>query len=292
MTTITPYDFRRSETLDRHQMRALNASLDAFARHGSVAISSSLRRACQLNLKESCELTWKQVTSGLGEKPYLATFSIEPLQGRMFVAMPLEDAIRIIDYRLGGGNLPIFERHMDPTDTDLAVLGGIVEPLFVELGLAFSKKGSIQLSLVTQEASKQYVQIAGQLEVFFHIEIELSIAEEIAFPIYIIFPIVLIKQIIQDLQSFSEDKEESIRLLDKNIILKTPLNIWLEIPPIPLTSEAVADLSIGDVIPFFHPTSQPLDIKAEGVLVGKGKQYAIGSKIVCSVSEEVNEDDN
>ena len=292
MITVTPYDFKRNESLDRHQTRALNAALDSFARHGSIEISSSLRRACQLSLKDISEVTWKQIVTKLGEKPYMATFTVDPLQGRLLVAMPLVDAIRIIDYRLGGGNLPAFERHTDPTDTDLAVLGGIIEPLFTELGSAFSRHAIVRVSLITQEATKQYVQIAGQLEVFLQVEMELMISDEVTIPIYMHFPIILIRQIIQDLQSYSEDKEESVRSLDQEVILKTPISLWMEIPPIPLTPEAVSGLSPGDIIPFFHPTTEPLDIRAEGVLVAKGKQYAIGSKVVCSISEEVNEDDN
>ncbi len=292
MITVVPYDFRRNETLDRHQRRALNAAIDFFIRHGSVSISSSLRKACQITLVDVTEMTWKDITNKLGEKPYMATFGVEPLQGRLFAAMPLQDAVRIIDFRLGGGTLPPFERHSDPTDTDLAILASVMESLIGELGIAFSKQGLVKIVLLSQEASRQYLQIAGQFELFLKIEIEINILDETTVPLYLIFPIVLIRGIIRDLQLGVDEKEDAVKLLDKEVILKTPIDVWLEIPPIPITPEAIAQLSPGDVIPFFYPVSAPLDIMAEGVLVGKGKQYAIGSKIVCSVSEEVNNNDD
>ncbi|MCL5048086.1 MAG: FliM/FliN family flagellar motor switch protein [Firmicutes bacterium] len=292
MTSVTSYDFRRNETLDRHQRRALNAAVDSFTRHGSVSISSSLRKACQMSMVNVTEMTWKDITTKLGEKPYMATFSVEPFQGRLFVAMPLAEAIRIIDYRLGGGSLPSFERHSDPTDTDLAILGGVVETLIAELGGALSRQGLVKIFLLSQEASRQYLQIAGQLELFLSIEIEINILEETTIPLYLIFPIVLIRSIIRDLQLGVEDKEDTLKLLDRDVILKTPIDVCLEIPPVPITPEEIAKLSAGDIIPFFYPVSEALDIRAEGVLVGKGKQYAIGSKVVCSVSEEVRDNDD
>ena len=58
-----------------------------------------------------------------------------------------------------------------------------------------------------------------------------------------------------------------------------------------LPSTEVSELKPGDVIRFFHPLRQPLDLRAEGVLVARAAQGAVGSKVVCSILEEVCDDD-
>ena len=56
MSVVRAHDFHRTETLDRQYVPALNAAFDAFARHGSVELSTSLRRATQLSVSPLREM--------------------------------------------------------------------------------------------------------------------------------------------------------------------------------------------------------------------------------------------
>ena len=47
MTPVRTHDFHQADTLDRQHIRTLNAAFDTFARHGSVGLSTSLRKNLQ-----------------------------------------------------------------------------------------------------------------------------------------------------------------------------------------------------------------------------------------------------
>ena len=78
MTVVRDHDFHRTETLDRQYVPALNAALDTFARHGTVELSTSLRRTTQLGVSSLARCrgvrsrrssangpTWRRSTSSL-----------------------------------------------------------------------------------------------------------------------------------------------------------------------------------------------------------------------------------
>ena len=139
MTVVRGHDFHRTETLDRQHVPAINAALDTFARHGTVELSTSLRRTTQLGASSLREMSWSEVTAVLGERPYMATFNLDPLSGTAILMLSLETVVRILDFRLGGGTQPAFGGHTDLTDTDFAVLGEVVTPLLSELAASLSR---------------------------------------------------------------------------------------------------------------------------------------------------------
>jgi len=71
MTTVRPHDFHRTETLDRQYVPALHAIFDTFARRSCVELSSSLRRPAQVAASSPREMSWRDLTTLLGELPYL-----------------------------------------------------------------------------------------------------------------------------------------------------------------------------------------------------------------------------
>ena len=80
--------------------------------------------------------------------------------------------------------------------------------------------------------------------------------------------------------------------LDEAVVTQASIEVWLEIPSVRLSSSEVSGLKEGDVIRFFHPLRQALDLRAEGVLVARAVQGAAGSKVVCSILEEVSDSDD
>jgi len=292
MTVVRDHDFHRTETLDRQYVPALNAALDTFARHGTVELSTSLRRTTQLGLSSLREMSWREVTAILGERPYLATFNLEPLNGTAILMLSLETVVRMLDFRLGGGTQPAFSGHTDLTDTDFAVLGGVVTPLVCEIAKSLSRVKEVSAVLVSQESSIQFVQLAGPDEMFLVSSMQLSMGDDGPAEMILAVPFALVRQITEAMRSGSRARDDSASLVDESVVIQANLDVWLEFPSVRLPSTEVSELKVGDVIRFFHPLRQPLDLRAEGVLVARALQGAVGSKVVCSILEEVSEDDD
>jgi len=290
-STVRLHEFRSRETLDRHDLVTLTAAYDTFARHGSVELSTLLRKPSQLAVRRVVELPWRDVISALGDEPYLATFTLDPIPGQASVSVPLATALRLVDVRLGGGTAPAYAGHTVASETDLAVLGGIVTPVLERLGESLSRLKEVQASLVAQDSSLQFVQLADPEEMFLMVEFDLTVAADPPMTMIASFPFPMARQLTEAMHSAAAPAEANEELLDESVVLRAPIDVWLEIPPVELTPEQVAQLDVGDVIRLFHPIKQPLDLRAGGVLVARAGHGHAGSKIVCSIVEEVAEDE-
>jgi flagellar motor switch protein FliM len=291
MTVVRDHDFHRTETLDRQYVPAFSAALDTFARHGTVELSTSLRRTTQLGVPSLREMSWREVTAILGERPYLATFNLEPLSGTAILMLSLETVVRMLDFRLGGGTQPAFAGHTNLTDTDFAVLGGVVTPLLRELAESLSRVKEVSAVLVSQESSIQFVQLAGPNEMFLVSSVQLSVGDDEPADMILALPFALVRQITEAMRSGSRTRDDATLLVEESVVTQAALDAWLEFPSVRLSSTEVSELGVGDVIRFFHPLSQPLDMRAAGVLVARAHQGSVGSKVVASVLEEVSDDD-
>jgi flagellar motor switch protein FliM len=292
MTPVRTHDFHQADTLDRQHIRTLNAALDTFARHGSVGLSTSLRKTTQLAVAELHERPWREVTEALGERPYLATFNLDPLHGVAILSFALETANRMLDFRLGGGARPSFASHTNMTDTDFAILESTITPLLSELSASISRMSAVTAPLVSQESTVQFMQFAAAGEMFLEATFDLAIGDDPVVPMTIAMPFALVRQIFETALTLNEAPDNPAMLIDESVLMQAPLEVWLEIPPIQLPSSDVAEIKVGDVIRFYHPLGHALDVRAEGVLVARAKRGAVGSKIVCSILEEVAAHDN
>lgn len=287
MTPVRAHDFHQADTLDRQQVRTLNAAFDTFARHGSVGLSTSLRKTTQLAVASLQEHSWREVTEALGERPYLATFNLDPLHGVAILSVSLDTANRMLDFRLGGGARPSFVGHSNMTDTDFAILESTITPLLSELSASISRMSAVSAPLVSQESTVQFMQFAAASEMFLVATFDLAIGDDPVVQMTIALPFALVRQIFESARALGDAPENQAMLIDESVLMQAPLELWLEVPSIQLPSCDVAEIKVGDVIRFYHPLSQPLDVRAEGVLVARAKRGALGSKIVCSILEEV-----
>jgi flagellar motor switch protein FliM len=292
VSVVRTHDFHRTETLDRQYVPALSAAFDAFARRGSVELSTALRRATQFSVLSLRELSWREVTAILGERPYLATFNLDPLNGTAILSLKLETVVRMLDFRLGGGTQAAFVGHSDLTDTDFAVLGGVITPLLTELADSLSRVKEVSAVSVSQESSIQFVQLAGPNEMFLVSQFQLCVGEDDPVEMILAFPFALVRQITEAMRSGTRARDDAASRVDEAVVTQANLELWLEFPSVRLPSTEVSELKVGDVIRLFHPLREPLDLRAEGVLVARAAQGAVGSKVVCSILEEVSIDDD
>jgi flagellar motor switch protein FliM len=294
-TSVRPYDFRHRETLDRQSLVTLNGAFDDFARHATMECSTLLGQPVHLQRRDVAERSWQDIVESLDDRPYVATFTLDPLDGEAILAASRDTVTRWIELRLGGGTGPLYTGHANLTDADFAVVSGVTGPLLGLLGdslAAIERVPAERLSaaLGAQQAGNHYEQMAGPTEMFLTASFDLVVANDPPVELLTAFPVALVRRV-TGLHQGDRPAEGERRALDDNRVLQTPIECWLEIPAVELTPAEISELEVGNVIPFLHPLNLPLDLRAEGVLVARAKHGHVGSKIVCSITEEVVEDE-
>ena len=288
--SIRPHDFRRAEGVDRGFVRALHVVFDAFGRYGAIELSTLLRRPCQMIFNGVNELSWQEVTQRLGDRPYLATFSLSAFAGQGAVVTQLTTSMRILELRLGGANAAQYPEHYEPTDTDYGVLGPVFQGIISEFGKRFSRIRETTASVVSQDSNSQFVPLANPTDMCLLVRFDLSLGTESGEELDLVLPFSLVRLLIEAMRSARIPQvEDEIRTVSLEQVMAVPLRVSLEVPPIELMPDEIASLHPGDVLRLYHPLDRPLDVLAERVLVGRARQGQSGTRVACSLVEEVLE---
>ncbi|MFB9956071.1 FliM/FliN family flagellar motor switch protein [Cellulomonas denverensis] len=62
-----------------------------------------------------------------------------------------------------------------------------------------------------------------------------------------------------------------------------PVELAVRFAPLTVRPRQVVDLAVGEVIPLSHPSSQPLDVVVDGVVLARAAAGNNGSRLACMV---------
>ncbi|HLI15996.1 MAG TPA: flagellar motor switch protein FliM [Acidimicrobiales bacterium] len=288
MSPIRSHDFRHAETIDRAYLRTLNAIFDAFARHASIDLSTQTRHACELAFESLAERPWRDAGLLVGERPYVVTFGAHPLPGQGALILPVEAAMRILELRLGGGDSAPYDGHLEPTETDYGLLGPVFQSLLDELARSMARAVPIHARVVNQESSLQFVQFASPAEMCLWASFSLHTGGDEPAACQVCLPFPAVRQLVDLLREASRPPEDTGGDAIAQAVLRVPIEVRLEVPPVELAPLEAAALQPGDVVPLHHPKDRPFDVRAGNVLVARARPGRVGSKVVCSIVEEVS----
>jgi flagellar motor switch protein FliM len=99
---VSRHDFRRTKTLDRFHVHTVGMVLESFARLATTPLSTVLRQPCSLSLISLDQVTWAEVSQTLDNTLHFVTFTLPPVPGSSLLALPIADALAIVDLRLAG----------------------------------------------------------------------------------------------------------------------------------------------------------------------------------------------
>ena len=289
MSAMKVHDFSHSEGIDRAYLRALSTVFENFARHATIDLSTITRRSCEMTLTELAEHPWSESVEHFGPSPYLVLFTVAPISGQCALSVPLTTAMRILELRLGGGQGAPFLGHVEPTETDFGVLKPVFQTVLSELAKAMARVVALVTHVVSQEVNLQFVQLANPQDMCLVASFEITIGEDGPTMLSLCFPQTVTRHIVDIMREQNRPVSENEGGSILSAMMTVPIDVALEIPPTELMPIDVVNLAIGDVIRLHHPKERPLDVRAGGVLVARARHGRSGSRVVCSVVEEVNE---
>jgi flagellar motor switch protein FliM len=283
MATVKPYDLTRPKGLDRNDLRTLRAQFNNFARHAGIELSALLRRNCTISLTGDVEATWHEVSEMLDRRPYLGLFTLPPLFGSAVFAVSRETAVRLLEFRLGGGKRPTYGSYGSFTDCDYSIVGSVLSGILAALATTFAKHKRLAPSLGRQIADTSVQDLVPQSDMFLVGCFNLTLGEDKPAEMFVALPFPLVHQLSEAMRT-----GETVALAEQASVsgarvMTVSLRVDLTLPPIELTPEAVAALDVGDVIRLRHPLSRPLELTADGVPVAKARIGRSHSRLACVI---------
>lgn len=266
---VHEFDFRRPNTFSREHVRALAIVHESFARQLGTVLSTSLRAVSQVNVASVDQIPYDDYITASPTPSLLTVVSLEPLSGAGILQVPLPLAMSVLDRLLGGsGTGPYPVRAL--TDIEEGLITDIIDRCLEQLAAAFESLVAIEPEIVQLESNPQFAQIAAPSDMVVAVVFDTRIGGQEG-QLSLCIPFASLQPRLEAIarHSLSGDRRfgDVTGAADAihRAMTEVPVDISVRFEPVTLTSNDVAGLRVGDVVPLGHPTEHPLAVLAGGV---------------------------
>ena len=286
---FTVHDFRRPEGLTRPQRHLVDAGLARFGVLAGEEFVALMRRPIAFELLGIEELTWGGLTTSRDDQLHCVLFSLDPLDGTAALLLPVAIARVIADLRLAGPGTDDSDRPLDTIERELA--DQVAQSVLHRLHTAFADLLTVNPVLVAPEPGSDPLEVFGADDDLLVARFELTLDEHPACAVDLCLAAPTLRGLVEALRSRLSHLEAGrtrppTRQAAERLAY-VPLEVTLQFPTIVTTAESVLQLAVGDELSLGIPTSEPLELRAEGLLVARATIGRSGDRKACSIVEEV-----
>lgn len=288
---VTPYDFRRPTTLAREHTRALEVAFETFARQWSTLLLTRLRQPSTVTLVSVDALSYDEYVRSLPGHGALVTFTPESGSEPGLLQLSSVTALDCLDLMLGGsgGTLPE-EAQRELTEIERRLLDDLLVRTLADLAYAFATIIPLDPQLGVIEANPQFLQLAAANDVVVVAALTIAIGEDATpEPLTVMLPLGPLVGRLTDAGGDRARTAEQLRSLAvagerlSRTVPELPVEVSARFTPMPTHPPAVLALRVGDVVRLAHPTTRPLDVVTNGVVLASAVAGTAGSRLACLV---------
>lgn len=289
---VTPYDFRRPTTMPREHVRALEVAFETFARQWSTLLLTRLRQPSQVTLVGVEAITYDDYVRSLPSSGLLSTFL--PYVGAEpgLLQLTSRSALDCLDFLLGGPGSAaaggeVAER--EPTEIERRLLADLVERTLADLKYAFASVMPLEPRAGGTETNPQFLQLAAANDVVVVATMTLALGEDAeAEQVSVMLPMAPIVARLSEAgdrvrsgEQITAAREAAGRLA--RAVPNLPVEVSARFAPMPTHPPEVLSLAVGDVLRLRHPTSRPIELVVNDVLLARAVAGTNGSRLACLV---------
>ena len=291
---VTPYDFRRPTTMAREHVRALEVAFETFARQWSTLLLTRLRQPSQVNLVGVEALTYDDYVRSLPTSGVLSTFV--PYVGAEpgLLQLTSRSALDCLDFLLGGtggASSPAGpdSAEREPTEIERRLLADLVERTLADLKYAFASVLPLEPRLGGTETNPQFLQLAAANDVVVVATMTLALGEDgQAEQLSVMLPMAPIVARLSEAgdrvrsgEQITAARQAAGRLA--RAVPNLPVEVSARFAPMPTHPPEVLSLEVGDVLRLRHPTSRPVELVVNDVVLARAVAGTNGSRLACLV---------
>ena len=295
---VTPYDFRRPTTMAREHVRALEVAFETFARQWSTLLLTRLRQPSQVALVGVEAITYDDYVRSLPTAGVLSTFV--PYVGAEpgLLQLTSRSALDCLDFLLGGtgstggtGGAPSStdSAEREPTEIERRLLADLVERTLADLKYAFAAVLPLEPRLGGTETNPQFLQLAAANDVVVVATMTLALGED-GQPeqLSVMLPMAPIVARLSEAgdrvrsgEQITAARQAAGRLA--RAVPNLPVEVSARFAPMPTHPPEVLSLEVGDVLRLRHPTSRPVELVVNDVVLARAVAGTNGSRLACLV---------
>ncbi|HEY0187075.1 MAG TPA: FliM/FliN family flagellar motor switch protein [Cellulomonas sp.] len=282
------YDFRRPMTMAREHARVLEMAFETFARQWGNQLTARLRAMAGVTLDGLSLTSYDEYVRGLPGTTAMMLCTIEQTRQTAVVQVPVATTMVWIDFLLGGPGTGDVRDTRELTEIELTLVRSVMQAALGDLGYAFSALTPLDVTMRSVQYNPQFVQAAPASDSVLVATFTLRVGEreDIA---TVMFPAELLLGAVRQADGTSGRSQEDQRAHELAVrdlevaVEEVPVEVAVRFAPVVVRPRDVVELDIGDVIPLSHPSSRPLDVVVDGVVLARAAAGNNGSRLACMV---------
>jgi flagellar motor switch protein FliM len=259
---VRPFDFRRPNKLSRDHVRNLLIVHETFARQVTTLLSSTMRAVSSVSVSSIDQVTYDEYVRHTPNPSHLSVLTVPPLPGVGLLQLPVKFALTAVDLMLGGhGRSAPPDRPL--TEIEIGLMRTLVDRALRELTYAFEAIVKIEPAVMLHESNPQFAQIAAPTDMMVVVQLKLMI-EGVAADGALCYPYAMLQPVLEGFDGHAghHDRKPADVAVDRAQVAArlhdVPVEVRVVFPPVPLSSNEIVDLRIGDVLPLGRAVDAPM----------------------------------
>lgn len=282
------YDFRRPMTMVREHARVLEMAFETFARQWGTQLTARLRVMSQVTLDELTLRTYDEYVRSLPPTTAMVLCTIEETRQTAVMQFPVGTAMVWIDYLLGGSGRGDEREGRELTEIELTLLRDLLRPALGDLSYAFAALLPLDVTVRTVQYNPQFVQAVGASESVLVASFTVRSGEREDTATFMVPAELLLAALRNadgsDARSADERRAQAASVIDlEAAVQRVPVEVSVRFSPVTVHPREVINLAVGDVLPLFHPSTKPLDVVVDGVVLAHAAAGNNGTRLACMV---------
>jgi len=293
---VEPYDFRRPLTLVREHARHLEMAFGRLARQFGTQLTARLRAVSQLELEQISLHTYEEYVASLPTPTAMVLCSIEPSRQTGVLQLPVEATMVWVDYLFGGDGRGDDRPGRELTEIELTLVRELLEHALADMEYAFAGIIRIGLGVRSVQYNPQFVQAAAATDVVLVASFRLRVGER-EDALTLMLPaeqMIAALQVADGAVATNPDDRRRVELAQAELVQAVagvPVEVGVRFAPVTVRPRDVLALEVGDVLPLSHPSTEPLDVVVDDVVLAKAALGSHGPRLACrvvAVTEEIH----
>ena len=282
------YDFRRPMTMVREHARILEMAFETFARQWGTQQTARLRVMSQVTLDELTLRTYDEYVRSLPPTTAMVLCTFEETRQTAVMQFPVATAMVWIDYLLGGSGRGDEREGREFTEIELSLMRDLLRPALGDLTYAFAGLLPLAVTVRTVQYNPQFVQAVGASESVLVASFTVRSGEREDTATFMVPAELLLAALRNaegtDSRSADERRTQAAAVIDlEAAVQRVPVEVSVRFSPVTVHPREVIGLTVGDVLPLNHPSTKPLDVVVDGVVLAHAAAGNNGSRLACMV---------
>ncbi|NNH08358.1 flagellar motor switch protein FliM [Cellulomonas fimi] len=283
-----PYDFRRPLTLAREHSRHLEMAFQRVARQFATQLTARLRVVSQVTFEDLELRTYDEYTGGLPTPTAMVMCAMEPSRQTAVLQIPVGATLVWIDYLFGGDGRGDEREGRELTDLEWTLVRDLLQHAIGDLEYSFAGVTPMSATVRSVQYNPQFAQVVAAQETVLVAVFLLRVGEREDRMTFMLPSDLLLGALrsSEGADARSEEERQVARIAHAELeraVQDVPVHVAVQFRPVTVHPRDVVNLTVGDVLPLSHPSSEPLDVVVDGIVLARAAAGSHGSRLACQV---------